>query len=103
VKDQTRENNFDRRNAKQFLPTTQARAELQQLVKRVALIAKKAACGPSKPALTATCCLPADALGMVAGPNCAPVKRESQCARLGGTFLADTSCTVTSNPCVAAP
>jgi hypothetical protein len=103
VKDQTRENNFDRRNAKQYLPSKQARAELQQLVKRVALIARKAVCGPPKPTLTATCCMPADALGMVAGPNCAAVKRESQCVRLGGTFLADTSCTVTSNPCVAAP
>jgi len=103
VKDQLRENFYTGKALKQLVPDRTARRAVATLVKRVNTIGSKSACGPTKPSFTATCCLPVDALGLVAGPPCAPVKKAPQCAKLGGTFLADTTCTVTANPCRVLP
>jgi len=99
IKDQLRENFYTGKALKQLVPDKTARRAVTALVKRVNAIGKKSACGPTRASLTATCCLPVDGLGLVAGPPCAPVKNDGQCDKLGGRFLADASCTVTSNPC----
>ena len=62
---------------------------------------KKSSCGltASPKKKPAACCLPAnDVAGIVTGKLCAPVKKDSQCAALGGEFIATPGCAPT-NPC----
>ncbi len=72
-------------------------------VKALKKAVKKSACGltaqPKKK--PAACCLPINeaANTAVSGKLCAPVKTETQCGKLGGTFVADATC-VPTNPCV---
>lgn len=103
IKSQARENNYEPRALKQFFPDKTARRDVLQLVKRVTLLGKKSGCGPTKASFTASCCLPADGLGIIAGPPCAAVKNDAQCRKLGGTFVAGAACTVTANPCRPRP
>ena len=69
-------------------------------VKALKKAVKKSLCGTNaapkkKPA---ACCLPAnDVASIVTGELCAPVKKDTQCAALGGEFIADKSCQ--PNPC----
>jgi hypothetical protein len=70
-------------------------------VKALKKAVKKSSCGlaatPKKK--PAACCLPAnDVAGIVTGKLCAPVKKDSQCAALGGEFIASSGCAPT-NPC----
>jgi hypothetical protein len=62
---------------------------------------KKSSCGLTSPKKkpAGRCCLPAnDVAGIVTGELCAPVKKDSQCAALGGEFIASPGCAPT-NPC----
>ena len=60
--------------------------------------AKKSSCGVTQKKRTIACCLPPVSLGgsvpdVVAGKLCAPVKKDAQCTKLGGTSLgASSSC-----------
>jgi hypothetical protein len=70
-------------------------------VKALKRAVKKSSCGltASPKKKPAACCLPAnDVAGIVTGELCAPVKKESQCAALGGQFIASPGCAPT-NPC----
>jgi hypothetical protein len=84
---------------KKLEPADRKAPEVKALKKAV----KKSACGltaqPKKKPLA--CCLPINeaANTAVSGKLCAPVKKESQCAALGGTIVADATC-VPDNPCV---
>jgi CHRD domain-containing protein len=71
-----------------------------QEVKNLKRAVKKSLCGtnPAPKKKQASCCLPANDVGtIVTGELCAPVKKDSQCAALGGQFIADKSCQ--PNPC----
>ena len=60
---------------------------------------KKSACGltevPKKKQLA--CCLTTQASYIITGKMCAPVKKEAQCAKLGGTIATGKTCL--PNPC----
>src|SRR4030095_13836197 len=67
--------------------------------KAVKKAVKKSSCGltASPKKKPAACCLPAnDVAGIVTGKLCAPVKKDSQCAALGGEFIASPGCAPTT-------
>ena len=77
--------------------TQKKSAEIKQLKKAVA----RSSCGltatPKKKPLA--CCLPAnDIATIVTGELCAPVKKDTQCTKFGGTVLQGSGCAPT-NPC----
>jgi len=77
--------------------TQKKSAEVKALKKAVA----KSSCGlattPKKKPLA--CCLPAnDVATIVTGELCAPVKKDTQCTKLGGTVVQGSGCAPT-NPC----
>jgi CHRD domain-containing protein len=76
--------------------TQKKSAEVTALKKAVA----KSACGlPKTPKKKPqACCLPAnDVASIVTGELCAPVKKDTQCTKLGGTLIATSGCL--PNPC----
>jgi hypothetical protein len=76
--------------------TQKKSAEVKALKKAVA----KSACGlPKTPKKKPqACCLPAnDVASIVTGELCAPVKKDTQCTKLGGTLIATSGCL--PNPC----
>ena len=83
------------------LDKTTRRSAAARALKRAA---KKSSCGLTQKKKTIACCLPPVSLGgsipdVVAGKLCAPVKKDAQCTKLGGTSLgASSSCF--PNPCV---
>ena len=78
------------------LPKDMRRSREARALKRAA---KKSSCGLTQTKKPLACCLPMNGLGdIVSGTLCAPVKKEGQCTKLGGTILQGQSC-VPTNAC----